>query len=137
MIVQASAALRVFSSNLSYTDITEAFATQPDTFYNKGDRVSKNPSTCNLRPMSMWQISEKCSLTTDDGSMLLEYCIERLVDRIQPFNSQLRTLPNSEKDISCGLFSNNEQVNVFLSSKILLRLTSFEVDLVLSGYGST
>lgn len=137
MIIQASAALRVFSLNLSCADITGAFTTQPDSFYNKGDRISKQNKSSKLQSMSMWQLVEEGSLNAGDGSMLLERCIEQLLDRVQLFESQLNILPDCEKDISCGLFSNNEQVNVYLGRKVMRRLARLEVDLILSGYAST
>jgi hypothetical protein len=138
MIVQASAALRVFSSSLSSADITEALATQPDSFYMKGDRIGKKESSTNVRSVSMWCIEEKIILTSgDDGSMLLERCIEQLVRRMQQFQDQLNKLSDCEKDISCGLFSNNEQVNTYLGRNMLRKLAHIEVDLVLNGYLTT
>lgn len=103
--------------------------------YNKGDLVSKTNPNSKQRSESLWKIySEKVGNAEQDASLLMDEMLVDLlsiVETVQPFINEYTC------DIQVAVFSDNEQINCFISNAMLKRLSSVGLNVLFSGYAGT
>lgn len=135
MIYKAVCTFRVFSNSISLTELEEALHLKSTGGYNMGDRISKNNPDSKLRIDSLWTLDvEKVNEEWQDASELFDKTLCELLEKIE----ELRQLVDEYScDVQAAMFSNNDQINFYLSNATIKRLSSAGIDIMFSGYAGT
>ena len=125
-----SASLRIASSILSKSEITDILNQKPSRAFDRGELMSpRNPSS-QKRESALWILESGLpdASTLDDHILVLISFIER------KHLEFMKLINKCEMDIFCGLSIKGTQANFSLSSKIIKRLNIFPVDIVFDLY---
>ena len=123
-MLEFKATLRVCSETHSLKSLITAFG-ESGRAYSLGDVVSGRKKT-----KTYW--SKRSSLPSAEN---VDLHLSELLDFLDLRKSKLADMPKDcEMDIFCMLSSNNGQGGAILSSKVLKRLSSHDVNLVLDVY---
>lgn len=135
MIYKAICTFRVFNSSVSLTQLEEAFQLKSTGGYNKGDKVSKRNPDSKLHTDSLWTLDvEKVTHAGEDSSELFDSTLIELLEVVEGLKP---LLDECSYDIHAAVFSDNDQINCYLSDKTIKRLSTADVEMMFSGYAGT
>lgn len=121
----AKASLRIFSEQLSCSDITKFIGIQPTKFHEKGSPVSKNSTS--IRDESLWVYSPELSGDLEDQ-------IQSLANTLIETDSVNIIKDEVTMEFFCSVSSDNGQGSVFLDSSIISKLSSLGIELSIDYY---
>ena len=126
----STASLRIQSSVISGTDITNTLLVQPTICRNRGDLISTHNPQSKRRTSSVWILDSEL-----DRSLPIESHLEKIVDFVEKNVDRLIPLVSqSTISIFCGFSSTEAQSSFILSTKILKQLNVIPLEIIFDLY---
>lgn len=135
MIYKATSTFRVFSESKTLEELEKVLECKSDSGFSIGEPVSKKNPESSLQQSSLWtQKAEISSGEIQDAAELLDVALKTTLDKVEGLTTKLAALSDVRVDLYAGMFSDNEQVNCFVSHTTMQRMATLELDFTFSGY---
>ena len=129
-MLKVKASIRIYTKGLSLSEVSSRLGTLEDFGYSEGDVIGKNPSS--VYSETMWGKNSSCSMEHEIDTHLNEL-LDWLDTKKHEFH-ELTSKTNIKSDLFLFLASENGQGGGGISSKIINRISSFDLDIVFDIY---
>lgn len=122
--------LRIVSSSLSVSEISEIIGIPPSKYHNKGDLMSPRNPKSKKYETSVWILDSGLSHFEDIEEHLLKF-----VQLLENKFVQLKLLEEKcEMDIYCGVSFKGAQKSLHLNSEIIKKIALTSLDIIFDIY---